>query len=162
MLLADKIMNLRKKLGWSQEELASHLNVSRQSVSKWESGMSIPDMNKIIGMSHLFGVSTDYLLIDEVEEYHKEGEVMQEEDESIKTVSLEEANLFMHLKEQLAGKFAATISAYILSPVILIILAALAEYKKMMNEDIAGGIGATILLIIVGIATAYLIYQNMI
>ena len=43
MILADKIMALRKKCGWSQEDLADQLGISRQSVSKWESGMSIPD-----------------------------------------------------------------------------------------------------------------------
>lgn len=163
MLLADKIINLRKKLGWSQEELAHQLQVSRQAVSKWESGMSIPDMNKIIGMSRIFGVSTDYLLIDEIEEYHADGQMVAEdaENESIKSVSLEEANLFMDLKEKLAGKFAATISAYILSPVILIILAAFSEYKKVMSEELASGIGIVIFLLIVAGATAHLIYQSM-
>ena len=48
MILADKIMNLRKKCGWSQEDLADQLGISRQSVSKWESGMSIPDLEKIV------------------------------------------------------------------------------------------------------------------
>ena len=61
-------MSLRKKCGWSQEELADQLGISRQSVSKWESGMSIPDLEKIVKMSALFGVSTDYLLKDEIEE----------------------------------------------------------------------------------------------
>ena len=62
MILADKIIDLRKKNGWSQEELASQLGVSRQSVSKWESGQSIPDLDRILKMSTIFGVSTDYLL----------------------------------------------------------------------------------------------------
>ena len=47
MILADKIAELRKKNGWSQEELAGQLGVSRQSVSKWESAASIPDLDKI-------------------------------------------------------------------------------------------------------------------
>ena len=64
MILADKIMNERKKNGWSQEELAEQLNVSRQSVSKWEGAQAIPDLQKIIAMAELFGVSTDYLLKD--------------------------------------------------------------------------------------------------
>ena len=163
MLLAEKITNLRKKLGWSQEELAHQLQVSRQAVSKWESGMSIPDMNKIISMSRLFGVSTDYLLIDEVEEYHRDGEVVTNEacDEEIKSISLEEANKFMDLKENFAGKLAVSIWAYILSPVVMIVLAAFSEYKKMMSEDMAGGIGMGILLIIVAIATINLIYHSM-
>ena len=61
MILADKIIDLRKKNGWSQEELAEQLGVSRQSVSKWESAQSVPDMNRILKLSELFGVSTDYL-----------------------------------------------------------------------------------------------------
>ena len=62
MILAEKIMSLRRKKEWSQEKLAEQLGVSRQSVSKWESSASIPDIEKIIRMSELFGVSTDYLL----------------------------------------------------------------------------------------------------
>ena len=64
MILAEKIMSLRKRAGWSQEELASQLGVSRQSVSKWESALSIPDIAKITQLSELFGVTTDYLLKD--------------------------------------------------------------------------------------------------
>ncbi|MBQ2558898.1 MAG: helix-turn-helix transcriptional regulator, partial [Lachnospiraceae bacterium] len=65
MILADKIIDERKKNGWSQEDLADKLGVSRQSVSKWESAQSIPDLQRILEMSKLFGVSTDYLLKDE-------------------------------------------------------------------------------------------------
>ena len=61
MNLAEKIMTLRKKRGWSQEELAMQLNISRQSVSKWESGASIPDLDKILKLSEIFDVTTDYL-----------------------------------------------------------------------------------------------------
>lgn len=68
MILADKIMELRKKAGWSQEELAAQLGVSRQSVSKWEGAQSMPDMEKIVQLSRLFNVTTDYLLKDEIEE----------------------------------------------------------------------------------------------
>ena len=48
MILADKIIELRKKNGWSQEDLAEKLEVSRQSISKWEGAQSITDMNKIL------------------------------------------------------------------------------------------------------------------
>ena len=48
MILADKIILLRKKSGWSQEELAEKLNVSRQSISKWEGAQSVPGMDKIL------------------------------------------------------------------------------------------------------------------
>ncbi len=67
MILADKIIAERKKCGWSQEVLAEKLNVSRQSVSKWEGAQSTPDLDKILRMSEIFGVSTDYLLKDELE-----------------------------------------------------------------------------------------------
>ena len=68
MTLAEKIFDLRKKNGWSQEELAEKCAVSRQSVSKWESGQSVPDLSKIIILSDLFHVSTDYLLREELKE----------------------------------------------------------------------------------------------
>ena len=65
MQLAEKIFNERKRLGWSQEQLAEHMEVSRQAVSKWESGQSLPDLDKLVLMSQIFGVSTDYLLKEE-------------------------------------------------------------------------------------------------
>ena len=68
MILADKIVSLRKKAGWSQEDLAEKLGVTRQSVSKWEGAQSVPDMDKVVMMSRLFGISTDFLLKDELEE----------------------------------------------------------------------------------------------
>lgn len=67
MILAEKIIALRKKAGWSQEELAYQMGVSRQSVSKWESGTSIPDLERILKLSQVFDVSTDYLLKEEME-----------------------------------------------------------------------------------------------
>lgn len=68
MILADKIMNERKRNGWSQEELAEKLGVSRQSVSKWESAQSVPDLNRILQLADIFGVTTDYLLKEELDD----------------------------------------------------------------------------------------------
>lgn len=62
MNISDRIQYLRKQKGFSQEELADKVGVSRQAVSKWESEQSTPDLDKIITMSELFGVTTDYLL----------------------------------------------------------------------------------------------------
>lgn len=62
MNIADRIQHLRKNKGLSQEELADKVGVSRQAVSKWESEQSIPDIEKIIIMSELFEVTTDYIL----------------------------------------------------------------------------------------------------
>ena len=65
MKLSEKIISLRKNRGYSQEELAEKLNVSRQAVSRWESGTAMPDANNILQISKLFGVTADYLLNDE-------------------------------------------------------------------------------------------------
>ena len=64
----NKLYELRKQKGFSQEELAHRLNVSRQTVSKWEVGDSTPDMEKLIAMSDLFGISLDELVMDKVPE----------------------------------------------------------------------------------------------
>ncbi|MDE6133678.1 MAG: helix-turn-helix domain-containing protein, partial [Oscillospiraceae bacterium] len=90
MILADKIIELRKKSGLSQEELAEKMNVSRQSVSKWEGAQSIPDLDKILALSKIFGVSTDYLLKDDFEAE----EPIQTDDgdgSPLRRVSMEEA-----------------------------------------------------------------------
>ncbi len=86
MILADKIIDLRKKAGWSQEELAEKLAVTRQSVSKWEGAQSIPDMDKVVQMSRLFGVTTDYLLKDELEEQTAAPVEEDDEDEEAERV----------------------------------------------------------------------------
>ncbi len=65
MSISEKIQQLRKSNGLSQEQLAEKLNVSRQAISKWESGASFPDVEKIVLISELFKVSTDYLMKDE-------------------------------------------------------------------------------------------------
>ena len=62
MNIADRIQYLRKQKGYSQEELADKVGVSRQAVSKWESEQSTPDLEKVIVMSELFEVTTDYIL----------------------------------------------------------------------------------------------------
>lgn len=62
MVMPERIQHLRKTKGLSQEELADTMGVSRQAVSKWESGQSTPDLEKIILMSEFFGVTTDYIL----------------------------------------------------------------------------------------------------
>lgn len=62
MNIADRIQYLRKQKGYSQEELADKVGVSRQAVSKWESEQSTPDLEKVIAMSELFEVTTDYIL----------------------------------------------------------------------------------------------------
>ncbi len=67
MNISEKIQILRRDREWSQDELAEKLEVSRQSVSKWESGKALPDSEKILALAKLFDVSTDFLLRDEQE-----------------------------------------------------------------------------------------------
>ena len=64
----NKLYELRKQKGFSQEELANRLNVSRQTVSKWEVGDSTPDMEKLIAISDLFEISLDELVLDKTSE----------------------------------------------------------------------------------------------
>ena len=66
MLLSEKIYKLRKENGLSQENLATKLNVSRQAVSKWESGV-IPDIDNIVNLAKVFDWSIDYLLNDDID-----------------------------------------------------------------------------------------------
>ena len=62
MALSEKLYALRKERGLSQEQLAEGLKVSRQAISKWESGQSLPESDKLLALSEYFGVSLDYLL----------------------------------------------------------------------------------------------------
>lgn len=71
MSFAEKILNLRTKSGLSQEALADRLMVSRQAVSKWESGVTLPETEKLVVISNMFGVSLDYLLKDDAKEILK-------------------------------------------------------------------------------------------
>lgn len=155
MILADKIMNERKKNGWSQEELAEQLNVSRQSVSKWEGAQAIPDLQKIIAMAELFGVSTDYLLKDEIEP-EENGVVTREESISatpVRRVSMEEANDYIHIIKERGPRIANGVSLCILSPVLLILLCGLSEEARFgISEAAATIIGIVALLLMVAYA----------
>ena len=157
MILADKIIENRKKNGWSQEELADRLGVSRQSVSKWEGAQAVPDMKKIIQMSEVFGVSTDYLLRDDIET-PSAPEVTPVDnglEETVRTVSMEEASAFLGHNEKAAVTVSTGVMMCILSPVILIILAGLTEAGKIsLGEEIASIAGVIILLVMVACAVA--------
>lgn len=97
MILADKIIKHRKLNGWSQEELAERTGVSRQAVSKWESAQSVPDLDKILKLSSLFGVTTDYLLKDSLE---TEDFINDSEQSAIRKITMEEANKYLSLRKK--------------------------------------------------------------
>ncbi len=165
MILAEKIMKYRKENGWSQEDLAAQLGVSRQSVSKWESTASIPDLDKILKMSELFGVSTDYLLKDDLEEEPGIVKIKDKPDtsmENIRKVSVEDANTFMDLREKAARKVALGVALCITSPLLLIILAGWADAKMFgLSENMAAGIGVIVLLLMVAGAVTLFILNGM-
>ena len=160
MHLSEKIMDLRKKSGWSQEELAERLGISRQSVSKWETGESIPDIDKIIRMSELWNVSTDYLL--------KEEEALeQKSSQRRRQVSPEEAEDFLALSREAAPRIATGVLLCILSPVCLLLMGVLSEKSRIFGnvalipENVAGAIGLVVLLVLVAIAVAVFITTGM-
>ena len=115
MIFADKLINLRKKAGMSQEELADRLGVSRQSVSKWEGAQSIPDINKVIELSNIFGVSTDYLLKDELE---FEDNTPVEDVKERKAVSIEEVNEYLEIIDKTRKMNALGVLLCVTSPVV--------------------------------------------
>lgn len=156
MIFADKLTQLRKKAGWSQEELAEQMNVTRQSVSKWEGAQSVPDLEKILRLSELFGVSTDYLLKDEIEDV--ECYTSSNEASVLRRVSMEEANAFLSVKVKTSKSIAFATFLCIVSPVCLLLLGAMSEVPEYgLKENVAGGIGMIILIILITIAAAIFI-----
>lgn len=157
MILADKIIDLRKKAGWSQEELAQQLGVSRQSVSKWEGAQSIPDIDKILQMSRIFGVSTDYLLKDEIE-LPAEEPAAADSTPALRRVSMEEASRYLALSRETAPKLALATFLCVISPVCLIFLAGLSSGGFVpITETAAAGIGLCVLMILVAIGVTLFI-----
>ena len=157
MILADKIIELRKKEGWSQEELAEKLSVTRQSVSKWEGAQSIPDLDKVVQMSRLFGVTTDYLLKDELEESQP-----AECDAApvLRRVTMAQASDYLALRRAAAPKMALATMLCVFSPIALIGLGGLSELSVSavrITEDAAGGIGLCVLIVLVAMAVALFI-----
>ena len=156
MFLADKIINLRKKAGWSQEELAGRLGVTRQSVSKWEGAQSVPDIEKIVQLSRLFSVTTDYLLKDELEEPEPvlvtDAGTQENPEKTYRRVTMEEASAYMKLERENAPKKALATCLWVSSPIALILLASMSEYARFgINENAAAAIGLCVLIFFVAI-----------
>ena len=150
MILADKIIRLRKKNGWSQEELADKMNVSRQAVSKWEAAQTTPDLEKILQLGNLFGVTTDYLLKDElVDEEFVEGV----DETPIRKISLAEANDYLEQRKNASVQIAIATLLCIISPILIFLLLAFSECTSIpITENLAVGIGMVALFSLVTIA----------
>ena len=177
MILAEKITTLRKRNGWSQEDLAERVGVSRQAISKWEGALSTPDLNRILDLAKVFGVTTDLLLRDEEDlgalpEIIPDPEKGREEilpfdkrelsQEPLRIVSMEEANDYLKQKAVSAGRIAIGVMLCILSPITLILLAAAQEEHILtLSEEQAAGIGILVLMLLVGTAVGIFVYYGM-
>lgn len=130
MTIGERLFKLRKEKNISQEELANALDVSRQTISKWENGESTPDFDKIIPLSEYFGITSDELLTGNF---------------NIKEAKIES------IKDNYARNLAISISLYILSIVAIIIFAA------QFNQPI---IGLCLFFILIAVATGLIVYNS--
>ena len=105
MTLSEKIVSLRKAHGWSQEDFAEKINVSRQAISRWENGTALPDAQNVLQISKLFGVTTDYLLNDD---YKSDDDIP-----AVQTATKETEDLFSKKKRlHLIAAICFTVSAF--------------------------------------------------
>ncbi len=163
MILADKIIELRKKSGMTQDELAEKLGVSRQSVSKWESAQSTPDLNRILKISEIFSVSTDILLKDELDLNPTEStaaisapaaSVHDETEPPLRHVSMAEATAFLEKNSQRARFTALGVSLCILSPVPPII------FDMIFQKSELADLGAIPMFLMIAVAVGIFIYSH--
>lgn len=162
MILADKIINERKRNGWSQEELAEQLSVSRQSISKWEGAQAIPDIQKIIKMAEIFGVTTDYLLIDELEAADTERNPLASDagngNGDCIRVSMEEANEYLELEEKLIPRRANMVSLCIFAAALLLFFLGISEIPGFpVSAGIMVALGVISIILLVAVAVFFFI-----
>lgn len=183
MQLNDKILLLRKKKGWSQEQLADRVGVSRQSVSKWESGNAMPDLDKIVVLSRIFNVTTDYLLKDDVSpEEGDSGERVPPEDgtsddngpppepedgafsrgTAVRFMGMAEAQSYLAMVRRYGFWVGFGVVLCILSPCTLILLGGLSEsFLPQLGENAAGAAGMVVLLFMIAGAVLLFIVCEM-
>ena len=159
MTLAEKILSLRKRNLWSQEELAEKMNVSRQSISKWESAAAVPDIPRILELASLFGVTTDYLLKDDLEAAAQQDVSYAPEPDTRRRISREETLDFLQSKANAGKQIAFGITLCIASPVLLILFSGLEDAGRM-PETWAYGIGIVALLSLIAAAVAVFIISS--
>jgi len=164
MIVAERIQQLREQKGWSQEELAEKTGVSRQSVSKWESAQSVPNLEKLLLLSELFGVSMDSLTKeDSATATETQPETAPENAENTGTyVTAEEAQAYLALRSRAAVKIALGVFLCIISPLCLILLGALSELTRTpIAEDTAAAVGLITLLSLVAVAVVFFLLAGM-
>ncbi len=154
MTLADKIIRHRKKLNMTQEELAEKMDVSRQAVSKWESAQAIPDIEKLLRLSALFGVSTDYLLREECESETQSSGANDTLDSHCRIITARDALDYTKLRAKAAKRIALGVFLCIVAAIPLIALAGIQESGILpwLTEAIA--VSSGLVLLFLGIAAA--------
>lgn len=166
MNISNRIIKLRKQKGWSQEDLAEKLDISRQSVSKWESGTSVPDLTRVIQMSEIFGVTTDYLLKGDGYTSPAESTIIETDrdidEDKFSVLSDDKINSFLNDTAHFAYMIALGVSLCILSPVLLIGLAGFItdEGPGFISETVFVIVGLLALLIMVAVAVKIFISNS--
>lgn len=156
MIFAEKLIRLRKKSGWSQEELAEKLNVSRQAVSKWEGAQTVPELEKLLQLSVLFGVTTDYLLKDELEAEECTG---SGRDDSVKRISLADAQAYLKWRKTASVLIAAGAFLCIASFMPLLLLGAMAQAGLAgVTEEFAAAAGLCLMAVLAAAGVALFVW----
>ena len=167
-MLSEKIAGLRRREGWSQEELAERLGVSRQSVSKWESGAAQPDVERVLALSDVFGVSTDYLLRDGVEETGVElpapeviraSRTEEKGPAGLRLVTMAEVSRYLENRRQCAPLIALGVGMCAACPAPLMALLGLygPACWPWMGKRMAVALGVGLLLVIIAAAVGLFI-----
>ena len=162
MTFSDRLTQLRKTRGWSQEELADRMDVTRQAVSKWESGPTTPELDKIVTLSELFAVSTDYLLKGGGELSPVPEIAPAPEDGVLRTVTLADAREFLACKAQTALPMAIAVFLCIISPAALLVLLGLSELPGYgVTSSSATAVGVVAILLLVAAASAIFVSNGL-
>ena len=156
MKISEKIARLRKEHGLSQEELAERLSVSRQSVSKWESDAAIPEVDKILALSEIFGVSTDYLLKD-TEDASKAEDSMPTS--KSRTVTSDEASGYLSLSKKASRIVSLGVFLCIIAIIPLLLIGTMMDAEVIqISEPVGTAISLGILLTLVAVAVALFVF----
>lgn len=158
MKLGQKIAGLRKKSSLSQEALAEKMNVSRQAVSKWESNQSIPDIEKIVDLSELFGVTTDYLLKNGTTSFELPGKSSEEKiEKALPAITDQEIDQYLEVAKKAAHFESLSIALFFLAIASFCLFSTLV----FISHNIFGTVAYIAPIIIIAIALGYFIHAKL-
>lgn len=158
MKLGQKIAGLRKKSSLSQEALAEKMNVSRQAVSKWESNQSIPDIEKIVDLSELFGVTTDYLLKNGTPSFESPGKSSEEKiEKALPAITDQEIDQYLEVAKKAAHFESLSIALFFLAIASFCLFSTLV----FISHNIFGTVAYIAPIIIIAIALGYFIHAKL-